>query len=693
MTKKTWLLFLIAYIILNFARVVYASCSDSDNGINYPMVGTATGQIQQGDQTSSYRDFCDWQNSSYLTEYYCESDLIKNTSYLCPYGCQNGACKDEPKCWKADDSNDRAFIPGNTTGIFLRGWGTLYNGTGHIIGNASDRSKYYYSYNPSLSYSVFYDYCDPNDPNREWEGKCSKLYNGTQLIAEFIWVVYNDCPLGCENGACRKPNIDCIDYDKSSDITRYYNASYATGPDQLWRTGYIILANGTRNYNSSLPYSLFHDHCVSGTNQLNEARCNNGKLEYEGTQCSNGCENSSCKIAQCIDSDNGKVYDTKGQTSGQISLFNNPYNYADNCLSADYLNEYYCKKGFVNNESHLCDYKCGNGKCNATPICTDNDSDGYGLEGGNCGAKDCEDHNAKINPNATEVCDEKDNNCNELIDEGVACELEISLNSPQDGVFNSKKIVFDLIMNQEVEELSYIDYSDARQRQQSLCKRCKEYGNTRIKTKNLKDGVHNLTFIANKYWDYEEKTAAIFIDSVEPKIKNTTPNKKEYGNGSFIINYEEDNPKQITLYYGYQAIGKNDCPFNIDEKTKTCMFDVNLSKYDNKSLIYSFEIEDIAGNNQQSKETEIYIDLTEPVINKLNYFIEGRKVHFDIGIGEKVDLEYYDENERRPRWRSLCRMCDNYNRKKPFGAGEHNLIIRATDKAGNSEEKRIGFII
>jgi hypothetical protein len=45
--------------------------------------------------------------------------------------------------------------------------------------------------------------------------------------------------------------------------------------------------------------------------------------------------------------------------------------------------------------------------------CTDNDGDGYSVEGGSCGAMDCDDGNADVNPGALEVCgDNIDNNCN-----------------------------------------------------------------------------------------------------------------------------------------------------------------------------------------------------------------------------------------------------------------------------------------
>ncbi|MEM2873870.1 MAG: MopE-related protein [Candidatus Nanoarchaeia archaeon] len=50
--------------------------------------------------------------------------------------------------------------------------------------------------------------------------------------------------------------------------------------------------------------------------------------------------------------------------------------------------------------------------------CTDIDADGYAVEGGDCGAKDCDDLDKDINPGATEICgDYVDNNCNGKIDD------------------------------------------------------------------------------------------------------------------------------------------------------------------------------------------------------------------------------------------------------------------------------------
>jgi len=38
-------------------------------------------------------------------------------------------------------------------------------------------------------------------------------------------------------------------------------------------------------------------------------------------------------------------------------------------------------------------------------VCTDNDQDGYSIEGGGCGPVDCDDTRPDVNPGATEVCD------------------------------------------------------------------------------------------------------------------------------------------------------------------------------------------------------------------------------------------------------------------------------------------------
>ena len=62
----------------------------------------------------------------------------------------------------------------------------------------------------------------------------------------------------------------------------------------------------------------------------------------------------------------------------------------------------------------------GQGGCES---CTDNDGDGFAIEGGSCGLVDCDDTNPAVNPDAKEgpagnsTCsDGLDNDCDGLID-------------------------------------------------------------------------------------------------------------------------------------------------------------------------------------------------------------------------------------------------------------------------------------
>lgn len=70
------------------------------------------------------------------------------------------------------------------------------------------------------------------------------------------------------------------------------------------------------------------------------------------------------------------------------------------------------KVAYLAGGTTLTDYFCPSG-----PSCTDRDGDGYSAEGGTCGAVDCNDNNSAVRPGAAEVCtDNFDNDCDGLID-------------------------------------------------------------------------------------------------------------------------------------------------------------------------------------------------------------------------------------------------------------------------------------
>jgi len=61
-----------------------------------------------------------------------------------------------------------------------------------------------------------------------------------------------------------------------------------------------------------------------------------------------------------------------------------------------------CTDGIDNNCNNLID-AADSSAVGCPPVCTDGDGDGFALEGGACGPVDCNDKNASINPNATDI--------------------------------------------------------------------------------------------------------------------------------------------------------------------------------------------------------------------------------------------------------------------------------------------------
>jgi len=91
--------------------------------------------------------------------------------------------------------------------------------------------------------------------------------------------------------------------------------------------------------------------------------------------------------------------------------------------------------------------------------CTDNDGDGFAIEGGSCSEFDCDDNNAAINPGAAEVCDDVvDNDC----DNNADCDDNECTNAPVCETGGEPEICGDGIDNDGDNKVDCADKKDCR---------------------------------------------------------------------------------------------------------------------------------------------------------------------------------------------------------------------------------------
>ncbi|MDD5193631.1 MAG: hypothetical protein PHF67_03525 [Candidatus Nanoarchaeia archaeon] len=275
------------------------------------------------------------------------------------------------------------------------------------------------------------------------------------------------------------------------------------------------------------------------------------------------------------------------------------------------------------------------------------------------------------------------------------------VNSPVNGkTYDNSLIDINITLDVLGLKVDYIKWSFDKHTWRTLCTDCNEYGLSSVRNRAFKEGDNEIEFRLMSYTGkiLQEKTVKFSVDSKKPVIHRTKPSSGSTTNGDgFYVQYTEDNLKEINLYYAGKKITKTsaECPPGRKEE---CYFDVNLSKYSNNWIEYYFTVSDFA-STESSKPAAIFVDINDPglIINSpksIDYTSRTIPINLTTTEYSKI-IEYMDLEEKSPSWKKLCYNCNefgfNKNKKITFSNGAHNLLIKATDYAGNSKTKGVTF--
>jgi hypothetical protein len=295
------------------------------------------------------------------------------------------------------------------------------------------------------------------------------------------------------------------------------------------------------------------------------------------------------------------------------------------------------------------------------------------------------------------ICPAHPNTCNSL---GLKCSgvmntstdvsaPNLTVMSPKNNTVYNEKGVYLNLKTDESSNIYYLDNINGRGRWTQVCTSCTSYN----KKRNFNEGLNDLTFKAtDKSGQSSYYNASFRIDSKKPKINKAEP-KKGFSDGMVSVQFTEDNPVNLSLYYGNgesgmknQRIDLNTCV--IDKGKYNCNSELELNNYDNEQISYWFVLTDIAGNSVSSKVNTLSVDMTFPTITSFNYTIKGTKVTFNMSVNDANfdEITYMDNSAARPSERILCSSLKNGYCVKgiTFSKGIHDLNIQVYDSAGNS---------
>ena len=303
------------------------------------------------------------------------------------------------------------------------------------------------------------------------------------------------------------------------------------------------------------------------------------------------------------------------------------------------------------------------------------------------------------------ICSTLINTCNNL---GLGCSSagnhsqydtippQLNIQYPSEGEkYYSRSVLFS-VSTDEKASVYYTNLNDVRERWSRVCGDCTSY----VGKRSFDEGENKLMVRAeDSSGNKAYKNISFFIDSKKPQILKTLP-KSDFADGNFDLEFKEENPRNVVLYYGTKEKTLNintDCT---KDKTKYyCNTYVDLGEYNGQKINYWFAVEDIANNRVESKRVAIDVDTTLPVLNNPDSFWrkEGNKIYFNMSITEMNfdEITYIDANDLRPRELTICSSLRNgvCSKSRSFRIGNHNLTIYIKDEAGNVLAVPLSFTV
>ena len=304
------------------------------------------------------------------------------------------------------------------------------------------------------------------------------------------------------------------------------------------------------------------------------------------------------------------------------------------------------------------------------------------------------------------ICAANPNICNTL---GLSCSSAgnatfdteppvLILNSPINGSLHTSRIVDFSFTTDESADVYYLDLINGRGRWSRICTDCRNYNHGL----SFSDGLKELMIRAtDRAGNTAYTNVSFFVDSQNPRIYKAEP-KSGFADGNFKIQFKEDNPQELKLFYSDGIVTRN-VGVNLqncyeDKSKMNCEVYANLNEFDGKKIEYWFNLKDIAGNSVDSKKIKLDVDTSSPVINNLGNFWSksGKYVYFNLNITEKnfdeASYSYFDSRGKE-RERKICsKLKDGFCAKRfTFTEGHYDLTIKVTDKAGNSVGVPVSF--